>query len=98
MVQKHGALLQERVHTLFMKSCLRIKVSTQNAFVNCELGRYTELGMSSKGEFNDIAFCRCLDKKVPNYSSFIQDIKKSKVIVYTRNTYTFHCYTHGNFL
>jgi len=29
----------ECVHTLFMKSCLGVKVSTQNDFVYCELGR-----------------------------------------------------------
>jgi len=29
----------ERVHTLFMKSCLGVKVSTQNDFVYCTLGR-----------------------------------------------------------
>ena len=28
----------ERVHTLFMKSCLGVKVFTQNDFVYCELG------------------------------------------------------------
>jgi len=29
----------ERVHTLFIKSCLGVKVFTQNDFVYCELGR-----------------------------------------------------------